>query len=136
MKTIKEAQSSILADIPKENWPIAGDIQQKLFQAWDADIAKSELLERIEKIRKEAVIKHKEVIYKTYKFQVENGYLAEGTFEIYIRDHLAKVIAHKITSSARLLIEAHGGEILVEEKRLKPRKRQTKEVTDDDSTST
>lgn len=116
MKTIEEAQNSILADIPKENWSIAGiDIQRELFRVWSAD--QDEFTERVKQIHEKAVKKYKKVIYRLYKFQIKNGNLADGTFEIYIKNYQAKIVEHEITPAIQLLIDAHGGQLVEEKKK-------------------
>lgn len=50
---------------------------------------------------------------KQYKFQMENGSIYDGNYEIIIRDYIAEI--DDITPAIKLVIEAHGG-LLVEEK--------------------
>lgn len=116
MKSIKEAQISILKDIPQENWDICG-VQQKLFQAWSVNEA--EFAERVECIRSETIAKYKDVIYEIYKFQIKNGLLSEGHFDIFIAEHFSKIVKHRITPTIKLLIEAHGGQLVEKEEKKK-----------------
>jgi hypothetical protein len=136
MKSIEEAQASILEDIPEENWDISG-VQQKLFQVWTID--EKEFTERAEQVRVETVAKYKDVIYETYEFQIENGNLSEGSFDIFIANHIAKIVKHKITPATKLLIEAHGGQLIEEKpkgkRKAKPVKWQEEGVTDDSTSS-
>lgn len=56
-----------------------------------------------------------------YQFQIENGYLAEGSTEIVIKDYITEIEEKDLTPAIKLLIEAHGGQ-LVDEKSKKKRK--------------
>lgn len=72
-----------------------------------------------------------------YKFQIENGYIAEGNLEIIVRDHIAEIdglAPSELAPAMRLLIEANGGEVLTEERKSKPR-RDKKEVKNDSAST-
>lgn len=159
-KRVQEEYKKIMLEIPKENHEIVGNLLYKLSLAWHPN--ENRFAEDVNRIHKDVIEKYSKVEFIQLKFQIKNGNIASGTSEIVIRDHIAKIVRHRVTlemkllidahggqeidiaeiaesdltPAAKLLIEANGGEILVEEKRPKPRKRQAKEVTDDDSTST
>jgi hypothetical protein len=55
-----------------------------------------------------------------YKFQIENGSIYDGNFEIIIKDYIAEI--DNPTEAMKIVIEAHGGQLEVEEKPKKKRK--------------
>jgi len=68
---------------------------------------------------------------RKYKFQIENGHIFDGSFEITIDNYIAEIEETDITSAVLLVIEAHGGQEIT--KRPKPittgkTKRKTKPV--------
>jgi hypothetical protein len=50
-----------------------------------------------------------------YKFQIENGYIAEGNLEIVVIDHIAEIKDE--TRAMKHLIEAYGGQLVKEKKK-------------------
>ena len=64
---------------------------------------------------------------KKFKFQMENGHIYEGAYEIAIRDHIAEIDENEITTAVKHLIEAHGGYEIKVKVKLSP-KRKTKPV--------
>jgi hypothetical protein len=50
-----------------------------------------------------------------YKFQIKNGYIADGPVDIIITDHIAEI--ENITPAIQLLIDAHGGQLVEEKKK-------------------
>jgi hypothetical protein len=57
-----------------------------------------------------------------YKFQIKDGYIADGSIDIVITNHIAKI--EDITPAIQLLIDAHGGQLVKE----KPKKKKAKPV--------
>jgi hypothetical protein len=62
-----------------------------------------------------------------YKFQMENGHIFEGSFEIAINDHIAEIEEDNINTAVLLAIEAHGGQEITEEE--KPKKKRRKHMS-------
>lgn len=63
-----------------------------------------------------------------YKFQFQNGNISEGSHTIFIKDGIAE-IEKDPTPGLKLLIQAHGGE-LVEDDKPKPQRKVKKEASD------
>jgi hypothetical protein len=74
-----------------------------------------------------------------YQFQIENGYIAEGSVDIIIKNYTAEIEEDDLTPATKLLIEAHGGQLIEEKpkgkRKAKPVKWQEEGVTDDSTSS-
>lgn len=68
---------------------------------------------------------------KKFKFQMENGHIYDGPFEIDVRDGIAEIEESDITPAVLLVIDAHGGQEIIEEK--PKRKKSNKEKLSEDS---
>ncbi len=68
---------------------------------------------------------------KKFKFQMQNGHIYDGTFEIAIKDNVAEIEESDIDPAVLLVIEAHGGKEVTEEK--PKRKKSNKEKLPEDS---
>jgi hypothetical protein len=74
-----------------------------------------------------------------YQFQIENGYIAEGSVDIAIKNYIAEIEEDDLAPAIKLLIEAHGGQLIEEKskkkRKVKPAKLQQEGVTDDSTSS-
>lgn len=68
-----------------------------------------------------------------YKFQFQNGNISEGSNTIYIRDGIAEV-GEDLTPGLKLLIEAHGGQLVEEQAKTKARRESVEKVVSDGGT--
>lgn len=52
---------------------------------------------------------------KKFRFQIENGYIYEGSFEIIVRNHIAEIEESDINRAILFVIEANGGQEMIDE---------------------
>lgn len=62
-----------------------------------------------------------------YKFQFKMGHIYDGSIEVAVNDFIGEVKG-KINPSLAQTIEAHGGQLIVEEPEVKKRKRKVNPI--------
>ncbi len=126
-KQIKEQYDIIMSKIPKENHDIVDGLLGKLSLAYHPN--EDTFIRKARRIQREVVEQYKDVIYSTFEFQIANGHIYDGAFEIVINNHIAKIVSHRITVDIKHAIKANGGKEVkeVSVQKVKPAKWTDKE---------
>ncbi len=56
-----------------------------------------------------------------YKFQFKTGNVCDGPIEMKVKSFIGEIADEKVNKSLALTIEAHGGQLVPEEKSAKPK---------------